>query len=56
MILLLIIILSLILLLLLLFVIGISTIGGAVGIIIFGDIIVCMLVIAFIIKKLISKR
>lgn len=48
-------ILAIILAILVVFTIAVVSVGGAVGLIIFGDIIVCILVIGWIIKKLIFK-
>lgn len=49
-------ILALIVVFMLMFSIGILSMMGAAGIIIFADIIVCVLVIGWIIKKIIKKR
>lgn len=50
------IILTLTLLILLGLLIGAVSVGGAVFIVIFGDVIVCMLVIVWFIKRLIKNR
>lgn len=49
-------ILALILLILVIVVVFATSIVGAGAIIIFGDVIVCVLVIGFIIKKLIKRK
>lgn len=36
--------------------IAVLSVGGAIGIIVFGDVIVCILILGFIIKKLILKK
>lgn len=50
------IILAIIMAILLVFTIAVVSVGGAVGIILFGDVIVCILVIGAVIKKLIFKK
>ena len=48
-------VLAIILAILLVFTVFVLSVGGAVGIIIFGDIFVCILFIVLIMKKLIKK-
>ena len=45
-----------IIILLILFMVLVATIGGAVGIVLFGDVIVCVLIMGFIIKKIFFKK
>lgn len=50
------IILALILLILIVFTVITVSVGGAVGIIVFGDVIVCAWLIIMIMKRIIEKR
>ena len=49
-------ILTIILLLLVLFIVGVVSVGGALFTIIFGDVIVCIVIIALVIRFLIKRR
>lgn len=51
----LILLLALIALILIVVTVVVVSVGGAIGIIIFGDVIVCILVIVWLIKKLLKK-
>lgn len=52
----LILLLLMIMLILIVLTVVVVSVGGAIGIVLFGDVIVCIIIIGWVIKKLIKKK